>query len=128
MSSGQYRCNTIRGVMDYFYRDGNLPNEASSRCIRPISRTGQPVASQGEIDIQYGIWIVYEKWAGNEPRILGRCLQTHDTPGERCGWSARGTRWVCDLRQQTRETGGGNWGHESTKLVDSSTVKTRKYY
>jgi len=96
MSSGQYRVNTIRGVMDYFYRDGNLPNEASSRCIRPISRTGQLVASQGEIDIQYGIWIVHEKWAGNEPRILGRCRQTHDTPGERWGWSARGTRWVCD--------------------------------
>ena len=28
----------------------------------------------------------------------------------------------------TRETGSGNCGHESTKSVDSSTVRTRKYY
>ena len=28
----------------------------------------------------FGIWIVYEKWAGNEPRILGRCRQTHMKP------------------------------------------------
>ena len=33
--------------------------------------------------------------------------------------------WVCDLRQ-TREVGGGNCGHESTKSVDSSTVRMRK--
>ena len=26
----------------------------------------------------------------------------------------------------TRETGGGNCGHESTQSVDSSTVRTRK--
>jgi len=29
-----------------------------------------------QIDVQYGSWIVYEKWAGNRPRILGRCRQT----------------------------------------------------
>jgi len=41
---------------------------------------------------------------------------THETPTERCGWSARGTRWVCDLRQQTRETGGGNWAMNPRSL------------
>jgi len=33
-----------------------------------------------QIDILYGIWIVYEKWAGNGPRILGKCRQTHTKP------------------------------------------------
>jgi hypothetical protein len=33
-----------------------------------------------EIDILYGICIVYKKWAGNGPRILGRCRQIHMKP------------------------------------------------
>ena len=46
-----------------------------------ISRTGQPVAKpRRQIDIQYGIWKVYEKWAGNGPGIVGRCRQTHTKP------------------------------------------------
>jgi hypothetical protein len=76
-----------------------------------------------QIDIQYGIWIVYKKWAGNGPQILGRCQQTHETSVERCGWSAT-VRRVGDLLQ-TRETGSG-YAHESKKSADSSTLRTRK--
>jgi hypothetical protein len=39
--------------------------------------------------------------------------------------AATGMYWVCDLRP-TPEVGGGNCGHESTKSVDSSTVRMRK--
>ena len=39
-----------------------------------------------QIDIQYGIWIVYKKWAGNGPWILGRCRQIHmKHPGSAAG-------------------------------------------
>ena len=38
------------------------------------------------------VWIVYKKWAGNGPRILGRCQQI-EAPWERSGWSAT-VRWV----------------------------------
>jgi hypothetical protein len=36
--------------------------------------------SQEESNIQYGIWMVYKKWAGNGPRTHGRCRQTHTKP------------------------------------------------
>jgi hypothetical protein len=50
-------------------------------CVRNGFVRGQPVAKpRREIDILYGIWIVCEKWAGNGPRILGRCRQTHTKP------------------------------------------------
>jgi len=48
--------------------------------------------SQEEIDIQYGMRIVYKKRAGDGPRILGRCQQIKTT-GERGGSSAT-VRWV----------------------------------
>jgi hypothetical protein len=47
-----------------------------------------------ELDIPYGIWIVYEKWAGTGQQMLGRCRQTHTKPlgrttvgpPEECDW------------------------------------------
>jgi hypothetical protein len=49
---------------------------------------------------------------------------THETIGERGGWSAP-VHWECDS-QQPLEIGGGNCGHESKKSVDSSTLRPRK--
>jgi hypothetical protein len=63
--------SSLAGVQDEF---GSISGQ------HPRRSSGQPVASQEEIDIQYGIRIVYEKWAGNGPRILGRCRQTHTKP------------------------------------------------
>jgi hypothetical protein len=71
---------------------GSIPSEelgssaldefgSTLECVRNGFVTGQPVAKpRREIDILYGIWIVCKKWAGNGPRILGRCRQTHTKP------------------------------------------------
>jgi len=53
---------------------------------------------------------------------------TPETPGECCSWSPRGKHWVCYLRQQTRETGQGNCGHNSPMSADIETVRTRKLW
>jgi hypothetical protein len=110
-SSGQHR----------HHQDEFGSTSASLGYVRSDFENRSTGGKAKQIDIQYGIWIVYEKWAGNGPRILGRCQQI-ETPGERGGWSAT-VRWV-GFGQP--ETGGGNCGHESKKSVDSSTVRTRK--
>ena len=60
--------------MDCFSMDGNLLNNVSlgysKRFREQVNRW-----PANHIYIQYGIWILYEYWACNGPRILGRCRQ-----------------------------------------------------
>jgi hypothetical protein len=69
-------------------------------CVRSDLENQSTGGEAKHIDIHYGIWIVYKKWAGNRPWILGRCQQI-ETPGERSSWSAT-VRWVQDLGQPER--------------------------
>jgi hypothetical protein len=53
---------------------------ASLGCVRSDFEYRSTSGNAKQIDIQYGIWIVYKKWTGNGLRILGRCRQTHTKP------------------------------------------------
>jgi len=70
MSSGQHR----------HQQDELGSTSASFGCVRSDFENRSTSGKAKQIDIQYGIWIVYNKWAGNGPRILGRCRQTHTKP------------------------------------------------
>ena len=56
---------------------------ASLGCVRSDFENRSTGGKAMQIDIQYGIWIVYKKWAGNGPRILGRCRQIENPRGAR---------------------------------------------
>jgi len=74
---------------------GHRHHRMRSMRFRIMSTGGQP---RREINIQNGIWIVSQKWAGNGLRILGRYPQTNTKP---LGREAVGLQWcsgyvICD--------------------------------
>jgi hypothetical protein len=77
-----------------------------------------------QINIRHGSSIVYKKWAGNGPWILGTCRQTY-TKSLRSPIVSP-LQYTGSVIWAPSETSGGNCGHESMKSVDSSTVRTRK--
>jgi len=109
--SGQYGVNSLRGgrintlggvrvntsitrMISGQNRHHQDEFRSTSECVWCDFRTGHPVPKPSRSSYSM-VWIIYEKWAGNEPQLLGRCGHI-ETPGERGSWYAT-VRWVYHL-------------------------------
>jgi len=89
--------------------------------------SSQPVATQREIDMHYGHWIVHDNWVRNGQRILGRCRQTPETCMECCNRFVTVHRASNSVHRMW-QIPGGNCGDKFIKSVDNSTVVMRNQY